>query len=137
MKKIFTVMMAVLTLGLLLSACGGASGASTTLRVDMNEFMFEPKTMTVPAGQQITLNLKNSGAIEHDFIILKKGVVIPGKFDHEKQMGDVYLHAMLDAGKAGTFTFTAPTEAGEYQVICGIPGHFQAGMIGTLTVVAP
>jgi uncharacterized cupredoxin-like copper-binding protein len=139
MKKIFTVLMTVLALGLLLAACGGAgsAGGPTTLKVDMSEFMFAPQALTVPAGQPITLDLKNIGSIEHDFIILKKGVVLQGKFDPEKQTDDIYFHAMLDAGKADTFTFSAPTEPGEYQLICGIPGHFQAGMFGTLTVVAP
>jgi uncharacterized cupredoxin-like copper-binding protein len=139
MKKISIVMLIVLVFSVLLTACGGSGtgDTSTTLRIDMSEFAFEPETLTVPAGQQIRLDLKNIGSIEHDFIILKKGVVLPGKFDHHEQVNDVYFHAMLDAGKADTFTFTAPTEPGEYQVICGIAGHFQAGMFGSLTVVAP
>src|SRR4051794_25144824 len=112
MKKVFAVIGIVLAL--LLTACaGGASGPSTPLKVEMSEFMFEPASLSIPAGKQITLELKNSGAIQHDFIILKKGVVLPGKFDQEKQMDDIYFHAMLDANQAQTFTFTAPTEVGE------------------------
>jgi uncharacterized cupredoxin-like copper-binding protein len=99
--------------------------------------MFTPTDYAIPAGQQITLELKNSGAIVHDFIILKKGVVIQGSFDQDKQKDDVYFQAKLDSNQADTFTFTAPAEAGDYQIICGIPGHFQAGMIAKLTVVAP
>jgi uncharacterized cupredoxin-like copper-binding protein len=52
-------------------------------------------------------------------------------------MDDIYFHAMLDSNHADTFTFRAPAEAGDYQIVCGIPGHFQAGMIAKLTVVAP
>lgn len=137
MKKIAIVMVTILAFGLLLTACAGAGSAgspSTTLKIEMSEFMFEPKALTIPAGQQITLELKNSGAIQHDFTILKKGVVLPGKFDQDKQMADVYFHATLDSGKIGTFTFMAPSEPGEYQIICGLPGHYQSGMTATLTV---
>jgi uncharacterized cupredoxin-like copper-binding protein len=98
--------------------------------------VFEPTDFRIPAGEKITLELENNGEIEHDFLILKKGIEVKGKFDHDKQMGDVFFHAMLQAHKSGTFTFTAPSEPGEYQVVCGVAGHFQAGMIAKLTVVA-
>jgi uncharacterized cupredoxin-like copper-binding protein len=137
MKKFVARMIVILAISLVLAACSGigASGPSTTLKVEMAEFMFDPKALSVPAGKEITLELKNSGVIQHDFIILKKGVILPGKFDSEKQIADVYFHAALEPGKAGTFKFTAPAEAGEYQVICGIPGHFQSGMTAILTVI--
>jgi uncharacterized cupredoxin-like copper-binding protein len=35
-----------------------------------------------------------------------------------------------------TGIFTAPTDPGEYQIVCGTPGHFMSGMVGKLTVVA-
>ncbi len=99
----------------------------------MVEFMFEPKTFTVPAGQEITLELVNKGAIEHDFVILKKGVTAEGNFDHNANLEVILFEARLDPGKSGTFTFTID-EAGEYQVICSIPGHLAAGMAGKLVV---
>src|SRR5687767_6191968 len=139
MKKVFVIPALLLAFSLL-AACAatdGSDGPSKTLKIDMSEFMFLPRDVSVPAGQQITLDLKNSGSIEHDFIILKKGVVLQGKFDHEQQMDDVYFHAELDSGKADEYTFTAPTDPGTYVIVCGIAGHFQAGMAGTLTVVAP
>ena len=134
MKKMIAAI--ALILSIVLAACGAAAtnNSTPTLNVDMNEFMFTPTSYSIPAGQKITLELKNSGSIEHDFIILKKGVEIKGSFNQENQMNDVYFHAMLEAGKSGEFTFTAPAEAGEYQIICGVLGHFQAGMIGSLTV---
>lgn len=118
---------------LLLAACGGGGGAATTLEVDMVEFMFEPKTFTVPAGQEITLELVNNGAIEHDFVILKKGVAAEGNFDRNANLEGILFEAKLGPGKSGAFTFTID-EAGEYQVICSIPGHLAAGMAGKLIV---
>lgn len=138
MRKNITTSILIM-LVILLTGCGGKAAAgrpSTKLIVDMNEFMFEPTSYTIPAGQEITIDLKNSGAVEHDFTIMKKGIEIKGSFDPEKYANDMVFHATLPTMQSGTFTFTAPTEPGEYQVICGIVGHFQAGMIGSLTVVA-
>jgi len=127
-----------LVLAVMATACdAGASGSvSTKLKVEMSEFSFAPSSFMVPAGEEITLELKNSGSIKHDFIILKEGITVNGRFDSEKRQDDIYFHAALDSDKTDTFTFTAPTGEGEYQVICGIAGHFQAGMTGKLTVVA-
>lgn len=138
MKKLMAMVIILVFASLLVSCAGSTSGPtpSTTLTVDMSEFMFTPSEYAVPAGKTITVKLENSGDIEHDFIILKKGVQVKGKFDHEKQMNDILFHAMLEAGKSGEFTFIAPNELGEYEIVCGVQGHFQAGMIGKLTVVA-
>lgn len=137
MQKISAAIM-LLALSILLAACGagGLGSVSTNLEVEMSEFSFTPTSFTIPAGEEITLELKNSGSIEHDFIILKKDVVVRGSFNYEKQKDDIYFDILLDSDKTDTFTFTAPAEPGEYQIICGIAGHFQAGMVGKLTVVA-
>jgi len=138
MKKFHVFGVAILAIALLCAACGQAApaaGAITRLKVEMSEFTFMPASYSVPAGKQITLELKNSGSITHDFLILKKGVTLQGKFDRDTQAQDVYFDASLDSQKTQTFTFTAPTEPGDYQVICGVPGHFQSGMTATLTVV--
>ncbi len=129
-RKYFSIFLLIFFL--LLTACGGGQ-AATTLRVDMVEFMFEPKTFTIPAGEEITLELVNKGAIEHNFVILKKGVTAANDFDHNANLDDILFEARLDPGKSGTFTFTVE-EAGEYQVICSIPGHLAAGMAGKLIV---
>ncbi|GAB4488658.1 MAG: hypothetical protein Fur0016_14680 [Anaerolineales bacterium] len=116
----------------LLAACGSEQPV-TTLHVDMMEFMFNPKAFTIPSGETITLELVNKGAIEHNFVILKQGVAAEGNFDHNANLESILFEARLDPGKSGTFTFTI-TEAGEYQVICSIPGHLAAGMAGKLIV---
>lgn len=123
----------LLGFALILSACGG-SGASTSLTVKLTDFTFTPNTFTVPAGEQLTLALSNTGAVEHEFVIMKLGTQATSPFDEDDEP-NVYWEVELDKGKSDTVTFTAPTEPGEYQVVCGTQGHLEAGMIGTLTVV--
>ena len=120
----------------LLSACGGAAGPVTTLKVDMVEFMFEPRAYSIPASREITLELSNNGAVEHEFVIMKYGTSVGDDFGPEDE-ANIYWEAELGPGSAQTFTFTAPGEPGEYQIVCGTEGHYLAGMVASLAVIAP
>jgi len=134
MKKYLVMVAIAFILSLALSACGN-SGPSTNIRVDMVEFMFTPTDFTVPAGQEITIGLSNNGAVTHDFIIMKYGTSVGDDFDDEDRP-NVYWEAEMEPGVSATYTFTAPSEPGEYQVVCGIQGHYLAGMVAKLIVVA-
>ena len=131
MKKILTSTVLVLALSLILTACGSKK---TTLDVTATDTGYDSPTYTVPAGAEVTLNLTNNGAIEHEYAILKKGEHVTPPFG-EKDEGKIFWE--LDGVAPGTTasgTFTAPTEPGDYDVICGIPGHIELGMIATLIV---
>jgi len=134
MKRFSTLVALLLVFLLTLAGCGGG-GSSTKLKVNLTEFMFSPNDFTVPAGQEITLELSNTGAVVHDFIIMKYGKNVSDAFG-EEDAPNVYWMAELEPGVSNTYTFTAPSEPGDYQVVCGIAGHFQAGMVATLTVVS-
>jgi uncharacterized cupredoxin-like copper-binding protein len=126
----------LITIGLSLSllACGVTGGPTTNLSVDMVEYMFDPRAIVIPAGDQITLELSNNGSLVHEFVIMDYGSDVGNSFDTEDEP-NVYWEAELQPGGKDTFTFTAPSEPGEYQVVCGTEGHFEAGMLGTLSVV--
>jgi len=124
-----------LVLVLLLTACG-ASGPSTTINVEFTDFTFTPNTHTIPAGETITLNATNNGKVEHEYVIMKYGLTIGDDFGPEDEE-NIYWEVEVLPGAETSVTFTAPTEPGEYQIVCGTEGHFVAGMVGSLTVVAP
>lgn len=133
MKKYSILFAIVIGLLLALTACGG--GPSTNLNVDMTEFMYNPTNFTVPAGQDITLELSNNGAVVHDFIIMNLGTEVGQDFG-EEDLPNIYWKAELQPGSSNTYTFTAPSQPGEYQVVCGTPGHYLAGMVAKLVVVS-
>jgi plastocyanin len=103
----------------------------------MTDFTFLPSTLTVPAGEEITLTLTNSGAVAHDLMIMKLGQEISnhGQVRPEEQANVFWEQELLEAGETIKSTFTAPTEPGEYQIVCGVAGHLEAGMQGRLIVV--
>ena len=157
MKFISLTVLAIVAM-VFLAACGGggrerSSGASSdaaesssgpesvTLDVVLNDIYYgdsptnadSPPTWTVPAGSEMTINLKNNGALEHNFAIIKKGSEIPIPFV-EAEHGDIILEAtgLNKAGETTVATLPAP-EPGEYQVTCTVAGHYPS-MQGRLVV---
>lgn len=143
-RRVGVSTVAIVTVGaLLLAGCGGdsddgggnggsgGSSAATSFTVQGNEFAFSPDSWTVAADQDVTITFQNTGAIEHEWTVLEAGVTITS----EAEFGDELVAASVDKIAAGaTATETLNLSAGSYQVICAIPGHFSAGMAGTLTV---
>jgi uncharacterized cupredoxin-like copper-binding protein len=132
--KKYVIGLVLMVAALVVAGCkGGGQGGSTKINVAITDFAFDPKTFTVPAGKEISFSGRNNGAVTHDFIILKKGADIGDSFGSEDE-ASVFWKTEIQAGATAQETFTAPAEPGDYQVICGVPGHFQAGMVATLTV---
>ncbi len=127
---------------ILLTGCAGASQPAAEIMVEATDFSYSPVSLTVPAGQPVTLTLKNSGKVEHDFVIEKINVTDVEASDSgpaaHHQMGDAPeydLHFFAKAGETETLKFTA-LEPGTYEIFCSIEGHKVAGMIGELIVLA-
>jgi uncharacterized cupredoxin-like copper-binding protein len=134
MKKVLSIW--IIVLSLLLASCGGnSSKPSTKIDVTMTDFQFQPNAFTVPAGQEITLSAKNNGGVVHSFVIMNKGQSAGTEFTDEDQP-NVYWQVEIQPGGSTDATFVAPPDAGEYEVVCHVPGHLQAGMVGKLNVVA-
>lgn len=133
--RIIIVAGLIAAFALALSAC--SSGAipntgGTSLNTTMTDFKFSPASWTVPVGKPVTVTLTNSGATPHTWTVMKKP--ISGSFTAADQADILFDSGTVAAGSSKTVTFTAPSASGSYQVICTQPGHFEAGMIGQLTV---
>jgi plastocyanin len=89
------------------------------VRIVSTEFNYAPAKVWVMAGRAVTLVLDNSGAeTEHGLFVPALGV---------------RLEAWAGGIARKTFVFEKP---GEYEFICDLPGHHEAGMKGTLIVGA-
>jgi len=145
MKNISLYLVVVLSIGaILLAACGGASDSTSnefTINV-VDEFGFEPNTITVKAGETITVTFENSGTVEHNLNFIKPDA----EFDHlleeiEEGAGEHIDEELLtdmhdiEPGHTETVTFVAPSEPGEYTFLCTTVGHAEAGQVGTFIVV--
>ena len=75
--------------------------------------------MALRAGNA-TFVVRNTGAIEHNFIV-------------ETQTGQSLARiANIEVGK--TEEVAADLRPGTYPMVCNLPGHKEAGMVGTITV---
>jgi outer membrane protein assembly factor BamB/plastocyanin len=92
-----------------------AAASGGAVKVDMVDIAFDPSEFTIKSNTPTEVDLSNSGALPHNFSI--------DKLDNSVDLGP---------GKATTFTIDAP--AGTYEYYCNVPGHKDAGMVGTLTV---
>ena len=127
----------------LLSACA-SSPAALELSLQATDFRFEPASMEVTAGQQVTVTMDNQGTLEHDFVIQEIPVEKTAA-ESEPEVGATAAHTMDDmeiepavhmgamAGMSSSLTFV-PTKPGTYEYFCAVPGHKEAGMVGTLIV---
>ena len=130
MKKYTLLILSGLLLSLALAGCGPKKA---TLEVTMSDYAFTPMTAEVPAGAEVTLNLSNTGTVEHEYVIMALGTQVTLPFGDDDEP-NVFWEAEVAAGSSTSVTFTAPTEPGTYQIVCGIPTHVEQGMVGTLTV---
>jgi plastocyanin len=122
-----------------LASCGGDddssadSSPSTELEVTLDSFLFDPADPTVVADAEVDVTVLNVDSnLEHTWVVLSAGNEITSEDEFDE--GDVLFELTADAQRSAVGTLSVP--AGEYQVICTVPGHFAAGMEGTVTAVA-
>ena len=91
----------------------GDAAASDRFTVESVDIGFVPTEITVPSDREVTILLPNTGASPHNFSIDALDISVD-----------------IAPGETKEITFTAPE--GEYEYYCNVPGHKEAGMVGTL-----
>jgi P-type Cu+ transporter len=109
---------------------------SRTIQVDSTDTLrFVPDALTVRAGETVAFEIRNAGALPHEFFVGTPAE----QAAHEREMAaGAPMHAepgQVDV-PAGTtarlvYTFDQP---GTLEYACHVPGHYAAGMSGTITV---
>lgn len=116
---------------------GTPKNATRTIAIDMSDTMrFGPEDITVKAGETIKFVITNKGQMMHEMVI--------GTMDELKAHGDLmkkhpdmehdepYMsHVGPGKKQQMVWQFTKP---GQFYYACLIPGHFEAGMVGKITV---
>lgn len=94
------------------SSPGPGEGAAhaETLKVELGDIFITPKSLTVKAGSEVTLEVTNNGKIDHDLGVrggAKTELLKPGQ------------SAQLKLGSV----------SGNVSLLCSVPGHAEAGMV--------
>ena len=122
---------------------GDASDVSRTVKITMSEkddgrMLFEPASLQVKNGETIRFSIENAGELEHEFVL-----DTPQNIQKHKEMmamspdmkhQDANAIRLMDAtGGEIIWTFS---NTGTFEFACLIPGHYESGMKGDITVEA-
>jgi uncharacterized cupredoxin-like copper-binding protein len=115
-------------------ASPAAGTDSAGLKVTTTDFAFAPTTLTAKAGK-VRVTLVNRGSAVHELVVLRTAQaagalkVSGGRVSEAHAVGEV-----SETAAGATKSATLNLKAGRYVFVCNIPGHYQDGMRGTLTV---
>lgn len=153
-KTRFWLLSIALVAVLALTGCGGGGGGgggegggdgSLTLGVQGESLAYDQTTLTAPANTEVTVTFNNtSTSQQHNWVLANGGDEVAAEIDEAavsnppeylpSDMSNVIAHTqMLQPGGSDSVTFTTPGP-GTYTYLCTFPGHYAAGMKGTLTV---
>jgi len=113
------------------------SEATKTVEIDMSDSMrFKPGRIEIKQGETIRFVVRNQGDVKHEMVLgtlaeLKEHAKLMVRFPEMEH--DDPNAVSLEPGKAGEFAWTF-TKAGRFDFACLVPGHFEAGMKGRITV---
>ena len=117
---------------------GDARHAKRSIAVSMADNMrFTPERIDVRQGDTLKFVVRNTGKVMHEFVIGTKAenarhAELMVKFPNMEH--DAPYMAHVPPGKTGEIVWTF-NRAGTFEFACLIAGHYQAGMVGTITVV--
>jgi uncharacterized cupredoxin-like copper-binding protein len=86
------------------------------MRIVAKEFEFTPPTIRLHEGEPVNIVFVNEGTLDHEF---------------DLEVFDFHIHAL--PGETITAGFI-PDQSGEFAFACHVPGHFEAGMKGEITI---
>jgi uncharacterized cupredoxin-like copper-binding protein len=135
-------------LAVLLLACGGGGGSGagssaasgSAVAATESEFKIELDKSSVAAGS-VTFHVKNSGAIAHEFVVLRTDLpadqlplAAGGATANEDASGITRVGEVKDIAAAASRDLVVDLAPGKYVVICNIAAHYPSGMRANLTV---
>ena len=138
-----------------------AAKADRTVEITLGDMYYEPSSVQVKAGETVRFVLKNEGSLLHEFslgdaamhaehqkhmlMMQQMGMLTPTAMQHDMSKMDHSQHdmsgmvhddpntVMLEPGQSAELTWTFSQSTG-LEFACNIPGHYQAGMVGSVEV---
>jgi uncharacterized cupredoxin-like copper-binding protein len=114
-------------------ATGFGSRPATEIEIVIRYSHFEPSAITVPAGVPITITIRNTDPIGHEWIVGDPAIQAIHRVGTELLHPSRPTEVVIPAGETRTTTITFEKADG-IQYICHLPGHEAYGMVGTVTI---
>lgn len=116
---------------------GDPARVTRVVRLGMNDqFRYTPAAVTVRRGETVRFIVRNHGKLLHEVVLgtpdeLKAHAEMMRKHPGMEHADANMAHVRPGARGEIVWQFTEP---GVFQFACLLPGHFEAGMVGTITV---
>lgn len=118
---------------------GDAKSATRTVALSMDDTMrFTPDKLAFQQGETVRFVIRNQGKLLHELVIGTKAELDAHAAMMAKSPGMKHEDpstAHVPAGKSGELVWTF-NRAGEFDFACLVAGHYQAGMVGKISVTA-
>ena len=119
---------------------GEAAAESTEISGSVKEWSVSVDAASAPAGA-VSFSIENEGTIGHEFLIVKTDIApgeIPLDGDHfpEDADGIEVIDEIGEYDAETTETLNVTLDAGTYQLVCNLPGHYSSGMFTGFEVEA-
>jgi uncharacterized cupredoxin-like copper-binding protein len=117
----------------------GKEAPTRTVTVTLSDDMrFTPANWQATSGETVRIQLVNAGKVRHEFIIGTEDELQAHAEEMKKPNTSHNHHASnavsVAAGATGELVWTF-TDAGVLHIACFEPGHYEAGMRGTISVL--
>lgn len=116
---------------------GNPAAVDRTVSIDASDSMrFKPDKVSVARGQTVRFVLRNRGHLLHEMVLgtaqaLEEHAALMRKFPDMEHAEPNMVHVKPAASGEIVWQFT---RAGEFRFACLQPGHYEAGMVGTVVV---
>jgi uncharacterized cupredoxin-like copper-binding protein len=126
-------------LTLLVGAAAASRGAAAranagTVDITIHYSTFEPADLAVDPGETVRFVIRNTDPIDHEFILgdarVQRVHEEGTEAHHTPRPGEV----SVPAGETVVTTYTFPETSGQLIFGCHLPGHYDFGMRGTVTI---
>jgi azurin len=129
-----------------------APAAGRTIEITVNDQMrYDVATITAKPGETLKIRLHATGSMpknimSHNLVVLKKTADVnafvtkantanaTGYMPTDLKPQVIAASGLIGNGETTEVTFKAPAAPGTYPYLCTFPGHYAAGMKGTLVV---
>ena len=114
------------------SSSGASANEGNFIAGTVEEWKVSVAPNTATSGE-VKFTIENKGTIGHEFLVVKTDI-LDGKItldgDHfaEPSPGLEVIDEIGEFPAGGTELLVLSLEAGNYQLVCNLPGHYAAGM---------
>jgi uncharacterized cupredoxin-like copper-binding protein len=116
---------------------GDPKKVSRIVRIEMSDKMrFAPADLSFKSGETAKFLIRNNGKVMHEMVLgsmkeLKAHAEMMKKHPTMEHQEPYMAHVASGKTETMVWQFTKP---GEFHFGCLVPGHFEAGMVGKITV---